>query len=762
MEKAKEKDFKIDRKTYEWTIRAFSSLKKRLGVKIRLHQGNDQLATGQIFLFNHFARFETFIPQYLIYEYTGAYSRALASSEFFRGDDFFSKFLKSVGAMPNRCPGLLPFLAKEILHGRKVVVFPEGGMVKDKRVLDDAGEYNVYSRKANERRKHHSGAAVLALNLGAFKAALRDLEDEGESQVIEKWAERLDFDAVSELMDAVRRPTLIVPTNITFYPLRVTDNALRKGVQLFGGSLSQRLSEELLIEGNILLKETDMDLRFGDTICTDEPCNWWERKFVSRLVKRVETLDEMFAVKQTHGKWADRMVAKSVGRTTVAVRDTYMREMYAGVTVNMSHLISRLILVYVDKGWSEVGRDLFHKTLYLAIKRVQKNLGVALHESVSNPHFYAGVLDGHAAGLEQLLLSKAVSELVEVDSASYRFLPKLHEEQEFDAVRLENIIAVYANEVAPIQGAVEAIEQAIAEAPDIHDRDLAKLLFDDELVSYTWDKQSYCDESHKAINIQETATESGEPYLMVPEKNNGLGIVLVHGFLASPAELRDFGKKLADAGYPVVGVRLKGHGTSPWDLRNTGWRDWLESVRRGYRIMSALTDRICLIGFSTGGALSLALASEQPDKLAGVAVASAPLKFYNKNLIFVPLMHGANKLTRWLSSYEGIMPFRQNESEHPHINYRNIPIRGLFELRRMVDELDTRLPDVRTPAVIIQGTEDKVVDPKSAELIYKKMGSTEKALHLVPSTRHGILNENIGNVQEQVQSFLASLQAARH
>ena len=108
------------------------------------------------------------------------------------------------------------------------------------------------------------------------------------------------------------------------------------------------------------------------------------------------------------------------------------------------------------------------------------------------------------------------------------------------------------------------------------------------------------------------------------------------------------------------------------------------------------------------------------------------------------------------------MPFRQNESEHPHINYRNIPIRGLFELRRMVDELDTRLPDVRTPAVIIQGTEDKVVDPKSAELIYKKMGSTEKALHLVPSTRHGILNENIGNVQEQVQSFLASLQAARH
>jgi esterase/lipase len=762
MEKEKEKEFRIDKKTYEWTIRAFSSLKKRLGVKIRLHQESDQLRSGQIFLFNHFARFETFIPQYLIYEYTGAYSRALASSEFFRGDDFFSKYLKSMGAMPNRCPGLLPFLAKEILHGRKVIVFPEGGMVKDKRVLDDAGEFNVYSRKAKERRKHHSGAAVLALNLGAFKAALRDLNDEGDLHTIEQWAERLDFNTITELMDTVRQPTMIVPTNITFYPLRVTDNALRKGVELFGGGLSQRLSEELLIEGNILLKETDMDLRFGDTICTDEPCNWWERKFVSRLVKRVDTLDELFAVKQTQGKWADRMVAKSVGRTTVAVRDTYMREMYAGVTVNMSHLISRLIVMYVEKGWSEVGRQLFHKTLYLAIKRVQKNLSVALHESLSNPQFYSGVLDGHAACLEQLLLSKAVSELVEVDSESYRFLPKLHEEQEFDAVRLENIIAVYANEVAPIRGAIEALEQAMAEAPDIHDSELARLLFDDEMVSHTWDKQNYREEGHEKINLQETATESGEPYLLLPKNHNGLGVVMVHGFLASPAELKEFGKNLADAGHPVIGVRLKGHGTSPWDLRNTGWRDWLESVRRGYRIMSTLTDRICLIGFSTGGALSLVLASEQPEKLAGVAVASAPLKFRNKNLIFVPLMHGANKLTRWLSSYEGIMPFRANDSEHPHINYRHIPIRGLFELRRMVDELETRLPEVRVPTVIIQGTEDKVVDPKSAELIYKKLASKEKALHLVPSARHGILNENIGNVQAQVQAFLASQLVSRH
>ena len=48
-----------------------------------------------------------------------------------------------------------------------------------------------------------------------------------------------------------------------------------------------------------------------------------------------------------------------------------------------------------------------------------------------------------------------------------------------------------------------------------------------------------------------------------------------HGLLASPAELRSFGEALRDEGFPVIGVRLAGHGTSPWDLRDRSWQDWI-------------------------------------------------------------------------------------------------------------------------------------------------------------------------------------------
>ena len=173
--------------------------------------------------------------------------------------------------------------------------------------------------------------------------------------------------------------------------------------------------------------------------------------------------------------------------------------------------------------------------------------------------------------------------------------------------------------------------------------------------------------------------------------------------------------------------------------------------------MSAFVDKVCLIGFSTGGALSLRLAAERPEKLIGVAAVSVPVKFRNRNLIFVPVIHGINKLTQWISSLEGLMPFRANDSENPEINYRHIPVRGLFELRRLVDDMRRRLADVTCPVAVIQGTDDPIIDPKSAEIIIDKIASKETSLHMIPSERHGILKDDIGGTQELVISFLMSL-----
>ena len=77
---------------------------------------------------------------------------------------------------------------------------------------------------------------------------------------------------------------------------------------------------------------------------------------------------------------------------------------------------------------------------------------------------------------------------------------------------------------------------------------MGRLLFDDEIRAYEWCQEKYSLPRHAHINDQETATEGGEPYLLVPDGARDTGVVLVHGFLASPAALKDFGDKRAALG----------------------------------------------------------------------------------------------------------------------------------------------------------------------------------------------------------------------
>jgi esterase/lipase len=749
-------EYEINSTTYEWTSRLFTLLRKVLAVNLKLHHRGTQIADGDIFLFNHFARFETFIPQYLIHMESGAYCRSIAAGEFFAEGDAFSNYLVSVGAVPENLPDLLPFLAKEILRGRKIVVFPEGGMVKDRRVLDSRGSYSVYSRSAEARRKQHTGAAVLGLALEAFKRAVIKAHEAGHSRRIDAWAESLQLDSGEELLNAANRPTHIVPANITFYPIRVRDNLLRQGAELLNRGLSRRLSEELLIEGNILLRDTDMDIRLCKPVRVTDCWRWWDRQLLERVAARLESLNDAFALRPDSGRWDRRLLARGLRRNAMRLRDDYMHRMYMGVTVNLSHLASSLVLGLVDRGQDAIEDLRFRRMLYVAVKRLQSEAEIHLHRSLRDPQAYSGLLEGECAGFEQFLRTASKTDLIYHVDDEYWFLPKLRTEHTFDEVRLENLVEVYANEAAPLDGVASAVKEALDEAGAMSEDALARLRFDDELIGFEWDRRQFSKSRYREINDAETATESGEPFLLIPESPRPLGVILVHGFLASPAELRDFGEQLFRLRFPVLGVRLKGHGTSPWDLRERSWQDWQDSVRRGFSILSGFAPRVALVGFSTGGALSLILASERPPGLAGVVAASVPLKFQDRGMRYVPLVHSANRLVRWVSSFEGIKPFQINDSEHPHINYRQMPVRGLYELTVLVDALKASLPQVACPVTLVQGSHDPVVVPDSINAIVKYLDGVPVDWKMIDSRRHGIINEDIGGTRATI---IASLDA---
>ena len=757
-------DFEINPATYRWSARLFSMLRRLFRINLKLHEAGDKLAEGDIFLFNHFARFETFIPQYFIYVETGAYCRSVAGADFFAEDDPFSNYLIGVGAVSNDHPRLLPFLAGEILRGRKVVIFPEGGMVKDRRVLDEEGDFSVYSRSAREWRRHHTGAAVLGLALDAFKQAVRAAAGAGRSRRIEAWAGDFGLPDASALIAAARKPTCIVPANITFWPVRIGDNLLRRGADMLARDrLTRRLSEELLIEGNLLLKHTDMDIRFAEPVRMERYRGWMERHLGERALSRIDAIDDCFALDAPGRHWTSHVLGRLMRGHARQVRDECMRRMYEGVTVNLSHLASRLIFERVEAGEDEIPCAHFHRLLYLTVKHAQRESGVRLHRSLRNPEAYGGLPEGRSRGLERFLRTTRNSGLVGESSGSYRFLPKLREESGFDEVRLENPVLVYANEVAPIHGVRVAMEHARADNARLGPEEIAKLRFDDELLEWAWDREAFSRARHAELNAKETATEPGGPFLYLPENLPApLGVVAVHGFLASPAEMHGLGLRLDTHDLPVIGVRLKGHGTSPWDLRERSYDDWLDSVRRGYAIMAGIAQRVCVIGFSSGGALALLLAAEHPDRLAGVIAVNVPLYFRNPNMKFVPLVHRANRVVQRVSSFEGVMPFRPNKSEHPHINYHHMPVHGLYELTRMVDALEKGLPGIDCPVHLVQANRDPVVVPESVRRIAEGLERTEPEVRMIEAARHGIVNEDLGGTQDYIVQRVLGFRGRGH
>ncbi len=731
--------FAINVPFYQWSVRAFGVVHKRLGMTINVHADEGVLDDGQIFLFNHFARFETIIPQYFIYQATGAYSRCVATPELFEGSERFSRVLWGAGAVPSNHPGLLAFLAAEILRGQKVIIFPEGSMMKDRSVAAPPAESFLASFK--ERTGHRQGAAALALVLEVFKKRILQVEEAGETERLDRWVAALGLADRAGLLAAARKPTLVVPSNITFHPIHRGENFLLKAADFFKFELGKRGREELMVEGNLLLRQTDMDIRFGRPVNPDTAWNMADRMFVTRAFEQVDSLDELFGLRDKADHWIDKMVGFSMQRAARRLRDHCMVEMYARVTLNINHLAARLLMHLAAQGEKEIESIAFYARLYAIIKAVQKEPGLHLHRTLTTPNLYHPLPGAVCPALQQFIDTASEAGLIEVSETHLKLLPTLIAGTTDGDPRLANVIRVYANEIQSLTQVLSIVENSAA----MSGAALAQSLFDDE------------GRAHQIDRISETFTIPNEPgkqdgaaFLLQPNNVTKSGVVLVHGFLASPAEVRAFGERLMLQGHPVIGVRLKGHGTSPQDLCLRSQHDWMASVRRGYDIMSNLSNDVLVVGFATGASLALLLAAERPKQLAFVASVSAPITFGAQSVRFAPLFHRINSFSQLVYRKNGVRPFTQAEPDHPDIDYRNMPVQALAELRKVAGDLEAKLADIICPVMIIHASQDPVAKPESAHIIAARIGSMEKTLHIIESDRHGILHENIGGVQELI------------
>jgi esterase/lipase len=249
----------------------------------------------------------------------------------------------------------------------------------------------------------------------------------------------------------------------------------------------------------------------------------------------------------------------------------------------------------------------------------------------------------------------------------------------------------------------------------------------------------------------------GEPYLLHHAGTNR-GVLLIHGLLAAPEEVREWADFLYARGYTVYAPRLAGHGTSAADLAQRSYRDWTDCVDRGHAILKTCCEQIIVAGFSTGGGLALHQAVTKPEAFAAVISVSAPLKFRSISSCFAEHLDHWNSFLRTMGIKRLRRDFVTNYPDNPQINYHRCPVRSIVQVKALMKKIYGALPALSIPALIIQADHDPKVESRSGRRIYDRIASPDKIYRDVPFHLHGIVRGEISrNVFAEVAAFLNRL-----
>ncbi len=228
-------------------------------------------------------------------------------------------------------------------------------------------------------------------------------------------------------------------------------------------------------------------------------------------------------------------------------------------------------------------------------------------------------------------------------------------------------------------------------------------------------------------------------------------IVIAHGFAEHGGRYHHVAGRLIAEGLAVRALDHRGHGRSEGKrtsiVRFDDYVDDLTTVIAGAREQWRSLPLI-LLGHSMGGliALSLAVRANPPiDALVLSAPAACP-----RDVSRLTLTMG-RALSR-VAPNVGVLRLPLNRiSRDPAVvdAYNNdplvfrTPIRARLgaEMLSTMDRVESGLPSLRVPLLVMQGTADGLVDPGCGPHVYDRAGSSDKTLKMYDGLWHEIFNE---------------------
>lgn len=197
------------------------------------------------------------------------------------------------------------------------------------------------------------------------------------------------------------------------------------------------------------------------------------------------------------------------------------------------------------------------------------------------------------------------------------------------------------------------------------------------------------------------------------------GVLLLHGYSASPYELGVLTDELERAGIPYYAPLLTGHGLD--NLRLLAAiepADWLRDAITAYDLLAGLAGDISVVGHSTGASLAVYVAQRRRVRrliLSGPNLVPAPHDRRYKTLLIMPIL-GAALL--WLLPLvaKPVRPgrvtwtdVRDPEAARRGFSYATLPTRSLRAQWALQEIIDVTRAGFET-LTLLYGEQDLTVD----------------------------------------------------
>ena len=319
-------------------------------------------------------------------------------------------------------------MVKSLLTGEYTwIIFPEGRMVKSKKIIED-GEFLISSDVG--KHKPHTGAATLALRTEFYRERIRRLLKTAPEE-----AHRLiDLFKIDDIKPVLENETQIIPVNVTYYPINPKDNPLCNLAEKYVEDVTERMMEELMTEGSMLLSGVDVDVHFKEPINIKK---YLDNSIIHADLSRPDKID-----------FDDPIESRRIMKTSskeIMIR--YMSDIYSMTTINHDHIWATLLKFIPFPRISDYD---FKCRFYLAADIVA-TLGYHLHESLLENQIDLLTDDRYNKYKNFMTMAEETRVIQRDGGYLIRDYTKFTENYDFHKVRVESPITVMANEVEPLR-----------------------------------------------------------------------------------------------------------------------------------------------------------------------------------------------------------------------------------------------------------------------------------------------------------------------